>query len=66
MLGTSFESSLSKQIQDLYDLLEKKEDLLFEVTEENAEIRDVNLKINNKIIAIKRSEALKLERINEN
>jgi tyrosine-protein kinase Etk/Wzc len=63
MLGKSFESSLSKQIQDLYNLLEKKEDLLFEVTEENAVIKDVNLKINNKIIAIRRSVAVILERL---
>lgn len=66
MLGKSFESSLSKQIQDLYDLLEKKEDLLFEVTEENAVIKDVNLKINNKIIAIRRSVAVILERLYDN
>jgi tyrosine-protein kinase Etk/Wzc len=66
MLGKSFESSLSKQIQDLYNLLEKKEDLLFEVTEENAVIKDVNLKITNKIVAIRRSVAVILDRLYDN
>jgi tyrosine-protein kinase Etk/Wzc len=66
MLGKSFESSLSKQIQDLYTLLEKKEDLLFEVTEENAVIKDINLKINNKITSIRRSVSVILERLYDN
>lgn len=66
MLGKSFENSLSKQIQDLYTLLEKKEDLLFEITEENAVIKDINVKINSKIISIKKSVSTILERLNQN
>ncbi|MBI2258369.1 MAG: polysaccharide biosynthesis tyrosine autokinase [Flavobacteriia bacterium] len=66
MLGKSFESSLSKQIQDLYTLIEKKEDLLFEITEDNAVIRDINLKISNKITSIRRSVNVILERLSEN
>jgi tyrosine-protein kinase Etk/Wzc len=66
MLGKSFENSLSKQIQDLYTLLEKKEDLLFEITEENAVIKDVNTKIFSKIASIKKSISTILERLIEN
>lgn len=63
MLGKSFENSLSRQIQDLYNYLEKKEDLMFEVTEENAVIKDINTKIANKINTIKRSISTILERL---
>ncbi|MES2587566.1 MAG: polysaccharide biosynthesis tyrosine autokinase [Bacteroidota bacterium] len=66
MLGKSFEGSLSKQIQDLYDLLEKKEDLLFEITEENSVIKDLNVKINNKISSIKKSVSTILDRLLDN
>jgi capsular exopolysaccharide synthesis family protein len=65
MLGKSFENSLSKQIQDLYTLLEKKEDLLFEITEENAVIKDINAKISSKISSIKKSIATILDRLIE-
>jgi capsular exopolysaccharide synthesis family protein len=66
MLGKSYENSLSKQIQDLYTLLEKKEDLLFEITEENSVIKDLNAKINNKITSIKKSVSAILERLIQN
>ncbi|MFN5418055.1 MAG: polysaccharide biosynthesis tyrosine autokinase [Flavobacteriia bacterium] len=66
MLGKSYENSLSKQIQDLYNLLEKKEDLLFELTEENSVIKDINAKINSKIYSIKKSVTTILERLIEN
>lgn len=66
MLGKSFENSLSKQIQDLYTLLEKKEDLLFEITEENAVIKDINVKINSKINSIKKSVTTILDRLYQN
>ena len=66
MLGKSYEMSLSKQIQDLYNLLEKKEDLLFEITEENSVIKDLNSKIANKINSIKKSVATILDRLLEN
>jgi len=66
MLGKSFESSLSKQIQDLHELLERKEDLLFEVTAENSEIKALNQKITTKIQSIRRSMSVIQERLLEN
>jgi capsular exopolysaccharide synthesis family protein len=66
MLGKSYENSLTRQIQELYTLLEKKEDLLFELTEENAVIKDLNTKIINKASYIKKSVSTILERLIEN
>jgi tyrosine-protein kinase Etk/Wzc len=66
MLGKSYESSLSKQIQDLHELLERKEDLLFEVTPENGEIKALNQKISVKIQAIRRSMGVIQERLLDN
>ena len=63
MLGKSYENSLSKQIQDLYNLLERKEDMLFEYTEENSQIKDMDAKITNKINSIKKSVTTILERL---
>lgn len=58
MLGKSYENSVSPLIQDLQDLLEKKEDLLFLVTEENPEIASINLKVDTKIETIRKSVAI--------
>lgn len=66
MLGKSYENSLSKQIQDLYLLLEKKDDLLFEVTEQNSIIKDINNKIEAKIFTIRKSISTILFRLVEN
>jgi tyrosine-protein kinase Etk/Wzc len=63
MLGKSYEPSLSGQISQLHDLLEKKDDLLFKVTEENAEIRSINTKIQSRLSAIRKSIATILERL---
>jgi tyrosine-protein kinase Etk/Wzc len=63
MLGKSYEPSLSGQIGQLHDLLEKKDDLLFKVTEENAEIRSLNTKIQTRLSAIRKSIATILERL---
>jgi len=63
MLGKSYEPSLAGQISQLHDLLEKKDDLLFKVTEENAEIRSINTKIQTRLAAVRKSIATILERL---
>ena len=55
LLGKSYESALLKQIEDLHNLLEKKENLLFSVTEENPEIKSLNSKINFRTASIRKS-----------
>lgn len=65
MLGKSYESSLSRQIEDLHQILEKKEDLLFNVKPENAEILNLNKRIDTKIQAIKRSVTVIQDRLLE-
>ncbi len=66
MLGKSYEMSLSKQIADLHALLERKEDLLFEVTEENSEVKAINTKIQLKIQSIRRSISVIEDRLSSN
>jgi len=66
MLGKSYEQSLSTQISSLYELLEKKEDLLFQVTDENAEIKVLNGRILTKLGSIRKSIATILERLYSN
>ncbi len=66
MLGRSFEVSLSNQIKELYSLLERREDLLFEVTEENSEVKAINNKIQLKIQSIRRSVSVIEERLSGN
>ncbi|MBI3237374.1 MAG: hypothetical protein HYZ43_00770, partial [Flavobacteriia bacterium] len=66
MMGKSFETSLTKQIGDLHSLLERKEDLLFDVTEDNAEIKSINIRIQSKIQSIRRSVEAIEERISNN
>jgi capsular exopolysaccharide synthesis family protein len=55
MLGRSYESALSQQIENLHSLLERKEDLLFSVTDENPEIKALNIKINSRMASIRKS-----------
>jgi len=66
MLGKSYEQSLSSQISALYELLEKKEDLLFQVTDENSEIKVLNGRIQSKLGSIRKSIATILERLYTN
>jgi tyrosine-protein kinase Etk/Wzc len=66
MLGKSYEQTLSTQISTLYDLLEKKEDLLFQVTDENAEIKVLNGRIQTKLGSIRKSISTILERLYAN
>ena len=49
LMGKSFEGALSNSLNELYLLLEKKEDLLFKVTEENLEVKNINVRIQNKL-----------------
>lgn len=65
MLGKSFELSLTKQITDLNLLLERKEELLTNVTENNSELKNLNLRIQSKIQSIRRSVEVIQERIME-
>jgi tyrosine-protein kinase Etk/Wzc len=55
MLGKSYEASLLVHIEQLHELLESKEDLLFNATEENSKVKLVNQKIESKIQLIRRS-----------
>lgn len=55
MYGSSFETALSARIGELHSLMEKKEDLLYSVTEENAEIKALNQKIVAKMSGIRKS-----------
>ncbi len=66
MLGKSYESALSNQIEDLHQILEKKEDLLFKLKPENPEIKNINERIDNKIYSIKRSMSVIQERLTDN
>jgi len=66
MLGKSYEQSLTGQIASLYDLLEKKEDLLYRVTDENSEVKALNSKIQTKLNSIRKSVAAILERLYAN
>ncbi len=66
MLGKSYEQSLSAQITGLHDLLEKKEDLLYRVTEENSEVKGLNAKIQTKLNSIRKSITVILDRLYSN
>ena len=59
----SFETSLVNQIEKLNNLLEKKDDLLREVTNENIQIMIINEKIKNSISNINKSMDVIEERI---
>lgn len=65
ILGKSFESALFKQVNRLHDLLEKKEDLLFNLTPDNQSIKTIDFRIKETVHGINNTiEALKV-RVNE-
>jgi capsular exopolysaccharide synthesis family protein len=66
MLGKSYEASLMSQMSGLYELLEKKEDLLYRVTAENNEVKAINTKIQVKLSSIRKSIAAILDRLQGN
>lgn len=45
IIGQSYESSLNQQIRDLYQLIEEKEDLLYQVTSQNEKIKKLEQRI---------------------
>lgn len=57
LLGKSYESAISGHIQALHELLESKEDMLFRLTEESAEVKRINRKVTEKLSQIQRSIA---------
>ena len=63
MLGKSYELSLTKQINDLNLLLERKEELLTTVNENHAEIKNIQSKLVFKIQNIRRSVDVIYERL---
>lgn len=66
MFGKSFEPALASRVEELHTLLVQKEDLLFEVTEENSKVKMIDQKIEAKNQMIQRSIATILERLKEN
>lgn len=63
MMGKSFENSMTKQISDLNTLLERKEELLTNVSESNSELKNLNTRVQSKIQSIRRSVEVIEERI---
>lgn len=55
LMGKSYEASIASHIEGLHLLLEEKEDLMFRVTEESAEVKRVEKKIQEKVKLILRS-----------
>lgn len=66
LMDKSFESSLSMQINELHSLLETKEDLQYNVSDEHEEIITINAKIDNKIYIIRKSIEAIEERLKTN
>ncbi len=55
LMGKSFEVSIASHIELLHQMMEEKEDLLFRLTEESAEIKRLDKRIQEKIKLIVRS-----------
>ena len=55
LLGKSFEVSIASHIELLHQMMEEKEDLLFRLTDESAEIKRLDKRIQEKIKLIMRS-----------
>ena len=65
MLGKSYESYLGKKIDDLLDLLEQKENLMFEVTNEHSGMKLLTQKILLKTQSIRKSISVIEDRLND-
>lgn len=63
MYGKSFEGSLSGQLTDLQELLERKETMLFKVTEENSEVKALNQRIQSRLTNIRKTVVIVLDRL---
>ncbi|MBU2018311.1 MAG: polysaccharide biosynthesis tyrosine autokinase [Bacteroidetes bacterium] len=66
MFGSTFEEALSKRINELHEMLEKKEDLLYSVTEDNPQIKTLNTRIQIKMGSIRKSASIIEDRLKEN
>ena len=64
LIGTSFESTLYTQVDDLHRLLEHREDLSFSMTKDSPEYQKANLRIEQRIESIKLSIKALKERLN--
>lgn len=66
MFGSQFEGTLSSRITELHEMLEKKEDLMYSVTEDNPQIKTLNTRIQAKMVSIRKSGEIIQERIRGN
>ena len=66
MFGSTFEEALSRRINELHEMLEKKEDLLYSVTEDNPQIKTLNSRIQVKMASIRKSASIIEDRLKEN
>jgi tyrosine-protein kinase Etk/Wzc len=64
MMGKSYEGALLGQLNELHLLLEKKEDLLFRVTEEHSEVKSINQRVQFKLNSIRKSIGVIMDRLN--
>jgi capsular exopolysaccharide synthesis family protein len=63
MLGKSYEQALSVQVSQLHELFEKKEDLLYQITPESAELKALESRIQSKLSNVRRSISVILDRL---
>lgn len=63
LIGTSFESSLYSQIEELHKLLEKREDLAFSMTQESNAYKNISNKIQQRVSTVRQSITALKERI---
>lgn len=49
LVGKSFESSLNQQVTELHELIERREDLSYQVTDKNEDVIKINKRIENRI-----------------
>jgi capsular exopolysaccharide synthesis family protein len=64
LIGKSFESTLFSQVEDLHNLLEKREDLSFSLTSESPEFKKAGKRIDQRISTIRQSIGAIKERLN--
>lgn len=64
LIGKSFESTLFSQVEDLHNLLEKRDDLAFSLTTESPEYKKAAARIDQRIAAIRQSIGAIKERLN--
>lgn len=65
MYGRSFEGTITAQLSDLHELLERKENLLFKVTAENSEVKSIDQRIQSRLSNIRKSIAVIADRLKD-